>query len=48
MILQAMEHVVKFDKQSYDLTSAPGFLTRYWIIIALVIFMDLRKPKSLC
>lgn len=46
MILQAMEHVVKFDKQSYDLTSAPGFLTRYWIIIALVIFYGPSQTKK--
>ena len=45
MILQAMEHVVKFDKQSYDLTSAPGFLTRYWIIIALVFYGPSQTKK---
>ena len=46
IILQAMEHVVKFDKKSYDITSSPGFLTRYWIIIALIIFYGPSQTKK--
>ncbi|KAL6452874.1 NCA2 Nuclear control of ATPase protein 2 [Candida maltosa Xu316] len=37
-ILQAMESTIKFDHRSYDATAEPSFLTRYWVVIAFVIF----------